>query len=370
MTISTRPARHAWLALLAVLAIPANGLALEKEYVTAPTPKANDDAGWYGSLRVGANLNFMNNRKVVGQQEGSQFTLGFSFDGDIGYRKGEHDWRNGLSLLEAFGYGPPIREFVKSSDTVKFDTAYFYHPVAAPWIGPFVRAGFLTAIFEGADYRAAPTDYVVTNVTDPNTNLPQVISQKKRLRLSESFMPTTLKESAGVFLNPYRKEYLDIMILAGIGSHQVFGKNQYSLADDPATPAVIEMLRLTNFTQVGFEAGLAFTGTAYAGKIKYKAYGDVLVPFYRTDKTPGDKRTFGELTNVELGALLSFKLVDWASVDYVLKVLRQPQLIDEWQVQNLLLLTFSYSYARRQIPLPPPPPPPAAPATPPPAAAN
>ena len=41
--------------------------------------KISDDAGWFGSLRVGANLNFMNNRKVVGQLEGNQFTIGASF---------------------------------------------------------------------------------------------------------------------------------------------------------------------------------------------------------------------------------------------------------------------------------------------------
>lgn len=340
-----------WLALSLALALPTSAVALEKEYVAAPAPKTNDDAGWHGSLRVGANVNFMHNRKVVGQLDGSQLTLGVSFDGDIGYRKGPHDWRNGLSLLEGFGYGPPINAFIKNSDTLKFDSAYFYHPAAAPWVGPFARVGMLTSLFEGADYRAAPVDYVVTNEIDAGTGNPRIIAQKKRFKLTESFLPTTLKESVGVFLNPYSKEVLDIMILAGLGSHQVFAKDQFGLADDAATPA-IELKRLTEFVQVGLEAGLAFTGAAYAGKVKYKAYADVLMPFYRTNKEPGEKRKDYEFTNVEIGGLLSFKLVDWASVDYILKVLRQPQLVAEWQVQNVLLLTFSYSYAQRQIPAP------------------
>ncbi len=352
----------ACLGLACVLAMPAAAPALEKEYVTAPAGKIQDDAGWLGSLRVGAGINFMNNRKVVGQLDGSQFTLGFSFDGDIGYRKGEHDWRNNLTIQEGFGYGPPINKVVKSSDTLKFDTAYFYHPEAAPWVGPFVRAGLLSAIFEGAHYNATKVTYNDAATGEKlNGNPADPDDKTDQFHLSDEFSPTTLKESAGVFLNPYRHENLDIMILAGFGSHQVFAEGQYALADDAKTAGQIEVKKLSSFVQAGFEGGLALTGTAYESKIKYKAYTDVMVPFYRSNKPKGDKSSIGDMTNVEMGALLSFKLVDWASVDYTLKVLRQPQLVKEWQVQNLLLLNFSYSYAKRQIP-PAPPPAPAAPA--------
>lgn len=343
---------------LGILACSTVAQALEKEYVAPPASPADDQPGWHGSLRVGANVNFTNNRKVVGQQEGNQFQIGGAFDGDIGYLLGEHDWRNSLSLLETFSYGPPVRALMKTADTLRFETAYYYHPVKAPWVGPFVRAGVLTAIFEGADYRATPTLYEIQNETDPDTGNPRQ-ETGKRFRLSESFLPTTLRESAGIFLNPYRKDYLDILILVGGGSTQVFADGQYALKDDATTADRIEVIRLSSYVQAGLEAGLALSGTAYSGKVKYRAYGDVLVPFYRSDKAAGDKRNLGDLTNVELGAMLSFKLVEWASLDYILKALRQPQLVQDWQVQNMLLLTFGYSYSRRQIP---PPPPPAAPA--------
>jgi hypothetical protein len=115
------------LALL-VMAFPLAALALEKEYVAPPSGSSDDQPGWHGSLRVGANVNFTNNRKVVGQQEGNQFQIGGTFDGDIGYLRGEHDWRNSLGLLEAFTYGPPVRALMKTADTLRFDTAYLnYH---------------------------------------------------------------------------------------------------------------------------------------------------------------------------------------------------------------------------------------------------
>lgn len=343
----------AWAALAAVVALPLAASALEKEYVAPPAPKADDQPGWHGSLRVGANLNFTNNRKVVGQLDGNQFQFGGTFDGDLGYRLGEHDWRNNLGLLETFSYGPPVKALVKTADTLKFETAYFYHPIKVPWIGPFVRGSATTALFEGTDNRAAPTDYVITNEIDGQTGNPRQVLQTKRLRLSESFRPSTLRESAGLFMNPYSKDFLDIMILVGGGSTQVFADGQYALKDDAKTP-VVELNRLSTYQQVGLEAGLALTGIAYAGKIKYKAYTDVLVPFWRSDKKPGDKRSLGDLTNVEVGGMLSFKLVDWASVDYVLKAMRQPQLAQDWQLQNMLMLTFGYSYSKRQIPAPAP----------------
>ena len=56
-----------------------------------------------------------------------------------------------------------------------------------------------------------------------------------------------------------------------------------------------------------------------------------------------DHKPIGDRINVSLEAALSFKLVEWASVDYQLAVLRQPQVVEEWQVTNQLLLTFGYT---------------------------
>ena len=68
-----------------------------------------------------------------------------------------------------------------------------------------------------------------------------------------------------------------------------------------------------------------------------------MTPFAHSALPAGDNRGAMALTNVEIDATLSFKLVDWASLDYELKALRQPQLLDRFQVQNNLLLTFGLS---------------------------
>jgi len=40
--------------------------------------------------------------------------------------------------------------------------------------------------------------------------------------------------------------------------------------------------------------------------------------------------------------------LSWASLDYSFKAIREPQLLDKWQVQNNLLLSFAYTLVRAQ----------------------
>ena len=69
----------------------------------------------------------------------------------------------------------------------------------------------------------------------------------------------------------------------------------------------------------------------------------IMIPFIN-DLDTEDDRSITELTNIEIGATISFKVFEWLAIDYVFRALRQPQLLDEWQIQNNLLLTASYSF--------------------------
>jgi hypothetical protein len=60
---------------------------------------------------------------------------------------------------------------------------------------------------------------------------------------------------------------------------------------------------------------------------------------------PGDNRSSLALMNIEMGGQLSFKLVDWASLDYQVKAIREPQVLDGFQVRNSLLLTMGLAYS-------------------------
>ena len=44
---------------------------------------------------------------------------------------------------------------------------------------------------------------------------------------------------------------------------------------------------------------------------------------------------------------LALRVVEWLSFDYELRVILEPQLLDEWQVSNLLLLTIAYTFVEQ-----------------------
>ena len=107
--------------------------------------------------------------------------------------------------------------------------------------------------------------------------------------------------------------------------------------------------------------GLEFVGNAWGTldrdkRIAYTVGAGVLIPFAHSALPSGDDRNALELTNIELNAGLSVKLVEWASLDYKLTVLRQPQLIDATQVTNNVLLTLGVGLGSK-APVPPAPPP-------------
>lgn len=51
----------------------------------------------------------------------------------------------------------------------------------------------------------------------------------------------------------------------------------------------------------------------------------------------------GRATSLDIEAKLAIKLFSWMSLDYGLRVVREPLIIDEYQIQNNLLLNFSYT---------------------------
>ena len=80
---------------------------------------------------------------------------------------------------------------------------------------------------------------------------------------------------------------------------------------------------------------LAYTFIVLAQKVT-----TTCIPFLHNELPAGDDRSAFELTNISLLAQLSLKVVDWASLDYEFRAEREPQLLDEFQLTNHLLVTF------------------------------
>ena len=290
--------------------------------------------GWDFVATVGSSVAFGDNRKVVGQPTGSSWLMGLQFYGAANLLAGRNEWRNELSLKESFSRTPVIPEFVKASDELKLDSVYIFR-FLPPWLGVFGRAGIATSLLEGKDVRPMDVDYSIPGRDDPFTN--------DRLKLTDPFKPFNLKESVGLVYTPVAVEPVTVEARVGFGGRHTFADGQLVLADKPETAGLIEIGALSTVHQAGAEATVGAWGTAYDKRVTYKGQIEAMTPVVHSSLAAGDNRNALELTNVEFLASLSFKLVSWASLDYQFKVMREPQVVDEWQMQNSLLLTFSYS---------------------------
>jgi hypothetical protein len=228
---------------------------------------------------------------------------------------------------------PAIDTWLKTRDAARFETLYLYH--VAPWIGPFARFALDTQIFPGNDPQAKVTNYQITHVDGTIESL-----SGTRLHLSNWFQPLTLKQSLGAFVQPYNKEKLHIEGRLGAGAQEVFADKALALSDKAETPDFVEVKELLSYQQLGAEALVEAAGDFRKEKISYKVGLGVMVPFVRSEQKADDTRNAFDLTNVDLIGNLSFKVIEWASLDYQLRVLRQPQLVDAWQISNNLLLTI------------------------------
>jgi len=323
----------------AVVVAPAIALALDTEYVPEEISTEIPDHidGWSHQLDVGAAIQVGGSHRVAGQTDGTTVTLSaqLAYAGQLW--RGPSELKLNGALSEAVSRTPIIDDFVKSSDALSAEAIYFFHIPSAPWLGPYARASGQTSLFNGVDVRASDVTYVRDG---------EALSPRSRLLLTRSFAPTYLKESAGVFARPLEETALTIDVRLGVGARQVLADGSYLVADDAATPE-IEVKTLESYMQAGAEASLDLAGTADGGTISYGAGFEMLTPFY---SSLDDDLDALESTNYEIDGRFSARLNDWVSVQYRLGLLRVPQVVEEWQVSNSLLLSFGYSYTRSAAP--------------------
>ncbi len=338
-----------WIAVGAALAGASRTMAQEPKYVPeaeeaalAPPP----DMGFNPWVTIGANVSFGHNRSVVGKADGQNWTLGGSLDTGFDYQVGSHDWRNRLQVLETFTYGPPIDEFVKSADQVTLGSDYYYKIPAVPWLGPFARFLLDTSLFPGEDVQ-------VTYDTQWSKD-GRVIRTGKRIQLTDPFLPLTLKEAVGLFARPLSRPVVEWEFRAGFGSVQVFADGQMALTGaltdvDGDGVQEREVQDLHSYVQAGTEVAMTLQGKVVGDRVGYLAFAEAMTPFLRQKRTGDDRGAF-RMTNVNLGVQVSFGLTSWASLDYQFRAVRQPQLIEAFQIQNLLLLTFKHSPVAKRTP--------------------
>lgn len=292
---------------------------------------------WHFGLAVGASLSFGDSRAVVGQQDGSTLTGSLTLDGSVQMIRNAHEWRTTLHLTETVTRTPSIDEFIKAADVLRIESTYYFLVTDAPPFGPFARATAETALFGNSDVRGEENIYAILPLGATERELTGPLS---RLFLTDAFSPLTLKQSVGAFVRPLSSAAAALNLRLGVGARELFADGQLAVSDDADT-AEIEVNELQSYTQAGGEVALDFSGAVADGTVTYSATAEMMTPFY--DSIDDDAFSAFEATNYELGAALGFRLTSWASLDYRFTARKLPRLVDDWQISNNLLLTFSHT---------------------------
>lgn len=324
------------------------------EYVPEGEIKAVEDEkrqGWDGALQASATVNLVSNKSVVGQTDGFSMLFGLGLLSGLDYIYQRHEIRNTLNISQAWARTPVIEEFVKSDDVVSLESIYNYFLI--DWAGAFARVNGTTSVFKTEAITSEPVDYAISD-REGNVELREDL---ERLRLSDPFKPITLSESLGIFAEPVKTNPFNLSIRTGFGLRQTFANDVLVIQDDDTTEAQIEVQDITNpdssltVFQGGIEGFVGIFGKLRNDRVSYDLGVTALLPFLNND--PED-RSATELTRVGVAGTVAFAVFDWMSINYKLRILRDPQLLDDLQVQNNLLLTFNYTFVERSEPEAPP----------------
>lgn len=305
-----------------------------QELMDAETKFGNPDKpeGLDAKVTVGANFSLTSNNNVVGQTDGVTTLVGFSLISGLDYRNGRHEMRNKLNINETFSRTPEIPQFVKSSDLLEFES--LYNLFITQWFGGYALIGLTTRIFESNQVSENPENYLVTR-PDGTT----YTETTDALKLADPFQPLELRESLGVFAEPYARNHATVTFRVGAGGRQTWADGAIVIDDDDDTD-VTEAKILQDVFQAGLEGFAGVQGKVYNERINYDFGISILVPFLNNDD---EDRSVGKLTRYGAIFNVGTKIFDWLSFSYQFRLVRDLQLVDDIQVQQAMLLSVNYN---------------------------
>lgn len=304
--------------------------------------KDKDPTGWTYGLKLGATVAWNISSNVVGNDDGSTVQIGGVLDGDLGFLSDDraHDWDLTLKLQEAQTRTPQLATFLKSLDNFELNTHYIYHIPDVSWLGPYAQAGLTAPILRGFAVREGNTTVSRPNASG-NGIVTNTVAGGEHIELTSSFEPLVLQEALGLFMKPYATEPFTFVSRVGIGFQQIITDGGFAVADNDATTA-LEITPLASSESGGGVLEIEMNG-ALAKNISWEASAKWLLPFFSNNDTT---LSGTELLNQTYGADLSVKLASWVALDVVFRAKRIPLVLQEWQIQNGILLTTGFDLVK------------------------
>ncbi|MCP4199101.1 MAG: hypothetical protein GY762_18305, partial [Proteobacteria bacterium] len=276
----------------------------------------------------------------------------------------EHEWDTSIFWQLGFSKTPAIDLLLKSVDTIDFRTAYLYHIPKVPWLGPFVSFRLTAPMLPAAEAFGDETNVIRLNVGDEVNDIfdeetgvrinpddgkvDPGVPKDTKIETTSAFSPLVLRESVGMFAIPLDKPWMKIDIRLGWGAWEVFVRDGDYLVDDTVTientvedttTDYLVLRQMQDSIQTGPEFGVIFKGIVEE-IFTYRASALFMQPV-ATSNVETDLDGW-ELLNMEFEVILGVKLWKYLSIDYIFRAYQQPLVVEDWQLQNNLLLSVGF----------------------------
>lgn len=285
--------------------------------------------GFFGSLVLGGDVSFSARSNSIGAADGISFNVRGFVDGRLSFEIGGAPLLLQLQLEEQQTKSPNL-PFQNSNDRLKLDALYVY-PLE-PWIGPYVRAGGETNLFDVNAHFEEEQAFALRRL-DGSVQL----SAGDSFRLRPSLGLTRLKEGAGLHLRLFKSVFGEASLRAGAGARHRLTRDLFTPSPlegtrgDP-TPGAIDYDAIDSTNQVGIEASAAMT-------LRLSRY--VLVNLDFDGLMPFDDPS-ALIADVE--GSISLKLTSYASINYVIRLRQDPALSPDPAIEQDVRLRLSVEF--------------------------
>ena len=212
----------------------------------------------------------------------------------------------------------------KTNDRLRFDL--LYTRFLSSRIGPYVRFGLLTNVFESNVLVTEPT-LVTKNMLD-GTSTTELVDANNDFKVGDGFAPVLLREGAGINFRLVRSRPASLDWRVGLGARQNRYNGSFVQDNSPSTGRLVYNEQ-ENFNQTGVETTIV--GDVRVRRLLFNTNLDLFGDFDEFENPTLDWRN-----------TFSFRLTSALSVDYRVDLLEQPQVTDETQVTQSLLFRFSW----------------------------
>ena len=302
------------------------GVLLPDEFASVGSEQSN----WFKSLVVGAEGAATYDRNVAGANQTLLSASAF-IDAQVAYRNRGHQ----LSFLAQIEEGGTYYRLIederlpidKTADLLYGNALYTYDIKGST--GPYVRAFAESKAF--ATDPIAPYDATyITTFPDGSTD-ERVVPTNETFHVADAWEPTLIREGVGIntsFLEKARSTNFNLRV--GYGMRQNLYADSLLSDNDPST-AAIEYLSVPTFFEEGIEATVVAT-VRLPASISYSTDLELFADFQTLDQLSVNWRN-----------TLSLRIARNLSFNVYVTVVREPRIIDNWQLHSSGLVRFSWS---------------------------